>query len=92
MVEYWRVRLRFGIAYIEVIELVREAAAAYEQGSVGASVRLTRRAYQMTVGMLTAFAKVSRNASDRGAVATMDEYLYRYLGRKVEDLEAEAAG
>jgi hypothetical protein len=35
------------------------------------------------------FAKVAKNQSDRGAIATMAEYVYRPLKRKLEELRRE---
>ena len=40
---------------------------------------------------IEAFAQVAKNQSDRGAIATMAEYVYRPLKQKVEQLRAEAA-
>ena len=81
-------RFEFGIAYLEALEAVRSAAnAEYEQRPADAccaaetALAAARRA-------LEAYARVARDQSDRGAIATMNEYVFRPLRAKVEELQA----
>ena len=58
-----------------------QLAEAIEQAQI--ALKTARQAIE-------AFAQVAKNQSDRGAIATMAEYVYRPLKQKVEQLCAEA--
>ena len=81
-VDYWIGRLEFGVGYLDTIELVREAATAEKAGNDAEASRLTSAALDRTRAMLESYAGVARNQSDRGAIATMAEYVYRPLKQK----------
>ena len=81
-VDYWIGRLEFGVGYLDTIELVREAATAEKAGNDAEASRLTGAALDRTRAMLESYAGVARNQSDRGAIATMAEYVYRPLKQK----------
>jgi len=96
-INYWIGRLNFGIGYIDTIEAVRKAAtmeqAAKEKGDTSSyhvlrteAIEQTKAAVEVARQALEAFAKVAKNQSDRGALATMAEYVYRPLKQKVEEL------
>jgi len=99
-INYWIGRLGFGIGYLDTIEAVRKAATT-EQAAKDAKergdeddyrVRLTEAIEQTKAAVATAhqaieaFANVAKNQSDRGAIATMGEYVYRPLKQKVGEL------
>jgi len=92
-IAYWDGRLRFGIGYLDVIDGVHRAATAYaafesarDRPALDEAISETDRTFDETVRMLNTFASVVRNASDRGAIATMDEYVYRFLKGKLATL------
>jgi len=99
-INYWIGRLKFGIAYIDTIEAVRKAATAEqaakeakEKGDEGSfRTQSVEALEQAQVALKTArqaiecFARVAKNQSDRGAIATMAEYVYRPLKQQVEKL------
>src|SRR6185312_6965542 len=49
------------------------------------------RALNLVKSALTNYAEVARDRSDKGAIATMNEYVYRPLLAKVRDLTSKAA-
>ena len=99
-INYWLGRLQFGIGYIDIIEAVRKAATAEQiakdtkeqedeskyHAQLREAIELTEVAVETARQALEAFAGVAKNQSDRGAIATMAEYVYRPLKQKVEDL------
>jgi hypothetical protein len=73
------------------------SAAATDKGDQRtAELKLTEAIQQAQLAQTTAFraiealAKVAMDQADRGAVATLAEYVDRPLKRKVEDLRAAA--
>ena len=86
--DYWVGRFEFGIAYLEALEAVRSAANA-EHEQRPADARLSAEmALAAARRALAAYARVARDQSDRGAIATMNEYVFRPLMAKVEELQA----
>ena len=101
--EYWVGRLEFGIAYFDCVEAVRRATAMRDEADrlrkagrpedakqkmaeAGAELK---RALELSRAMLESYAHVAQDQSDRGAVATMAEYVYRPLKGKVQQWSAE---
>jgi glycosyl hydrolase family 67 len=101
-IEYWIGRLEFGVRYLDTIEAVKTAAVteeaakqARERGDQEEATRKLAEAIQHAEAAQNAafqaietFAGVAKNQADRGAVATMAEFVYRPLQRKVEELRA----
>ena len=99
-VQYWIGRLEFGIGYIDCVEAARQLAnARFElklaQDNANESVVAAKRreaaaraesALQISSDMLNTLATVTRNQSDRGAIAVMSEYIYRPLQEQVQQL------
>ena len=86
--EYWAGRLTFGVEYLNAVEALREAAIAEAEGNREEAVSGAERALESARRALEAYAGVARDQSDRGAIATMNEYVYRALRGKVEELRA----
>ena len=100
-VEYWIGRLEFGIGYIDCIEAVKHLANAkseLELAREGADETLisvkqrvalasAEAAFQISSNMLNTLGSVARNQSDRGAIAVMNEYVYRRLQEQVQQLQ-----
>lgn len=85
---YWIGRFEFGIAYLDAIESLRKAAVAEADGKPAEEViRHTEDSLSRAVEGMQAYARVARDQSDRGAIATMNEYVYRYLKRKLAELQ-----
>jgi hypothetical protein len=88
-VDYWIGRLRFGIGYLDTIEAVRAAATAEAAHNAPEALRHAQRALALARQALEAYAGVARDQSDRGALATMAEYVYRPLKAKARELEQQ---
>ena len=102
-IRYWTGRLEFGVAFFDTLESVAAAATA-EKAATDAkqnnnaglfAKNMAKAAKLATDAQATAFkaidtlAKVAKNQSDRGTVATLAEYMYRPLKRKAEELIME---
>lgn len=101
-VRYWINRLEFGVGYLDALEAVTRAATAEkaaadarQKGDAGtAAMQLAEALQQAKLAQTTAFraieafAQVAKDQADRGAIATLAEYVDRPLKRKVEELRA----
>ncbi|MYE89218.1 hypothetical protein F4X33_09515 [Candidatus Poribacteria bacterium] len=86
-VDYWIGRLRFGIGYLDIIASVRRAAIAEANGQSAEAIQHAETALATARQALEAYAGVVRDQSDRGAIAVMNEYVYRPLKEKVGALQ-----
>jgi len=89
--EYWIGRLRFGIGYLDAIEALHRAATAEAGGKQEETLQEARAALTAATTALEAYAGVARDRSDLGALAVMNEYVYRPLRAKVAELEKGGA-
>ena len=89
-VDYWIGRLQFGIRYLDMIGAVRRAAIAEADGKPAEALRHSETALAIACQALEAYAAVVRDQSDRGAIAVMNEYVYRPLKEKVAILQLES--
>ena len=85
-VDYWMGRLEFGIGYLEMIAAVRSASIAEAEGKAAEALHHAQVALDFARRALEAYARVARDQSDRGAIAVMNEYVYRPLKAKVAAL------
>ena len=86
-VEYWIGRLEFGIGYLDTVEAVRLAAIAEADGNAEEAVAHARRAVGSARAALEAYAGAVKDRSDLGAIAVLNEYVYRPLCAKLRELE-----
>ena len=86
-VDYWIGRLKFGIGYLDMIAAVRRAAIAEADQQPSEAIRQAEIALATACQALQAYADVVRDQSDRGAIAVMNEYVYRPLKDKVAALQ-----
>jgi hypothetical protein len=86
--DYWIGRLEFGAGYFDTIEAVRHAATAEAAGKPVEARGHAKDALVKSRLALEAFARVARDQSDRGAIATMNEYVYRPLRTKAQEMAA----
>ena len=100
-VQYWLGRLEFGIGYIDCIEAAKHLANANSELKLArekedetvvsakrrAALAHAEAALQISSNMLNTLASVARNQSDRGAIAVMNEYVYRRLQEQVQQLQ-----
>ena len=86
-VDYWIGRLKFGIGYLDMIAAVRRAAIAEIDQQPTEAIRQAEIALATACQALQAYAAVVRDQSDRGAIAVMNEYVYRPLKDKVAALQ-----
>ncbi len=87
-VDYWIGRLKFGIGYLDMIAAVRRAAIAEANQQLTEAIRHAEIALATARNALEAYANVVRDQSDRGAIAVMNEYVYRPLKEKVTTLQS----
>jgi hypothetical protein len=86
-VDYWVGRLQFATGFLDTVGAVRRAAMAEAAGRPRAALDLAGVALATARGALAAYASVARDQSDRGAIAILNEYVYRPLQAKVRELE-----
>jgi hypothetical protein len=85
-VDYWIGRLEFGIGYFDTVHSFRRAAKAEQDGQNADAIKYAQGALDLARTSLEAYARVAQDQSDRGAIAMMNEYVYRPLQAKVEEL------
>jgi len=104
-VKYWTGRLQFGVGFFDTFDAAKKAAttdvaakdakqkgdAAGYKAKLAEAIEQTKAAQACAFKAIDTFASIARNQSDRGAVATLAEYLYRPLKRKTEELQREHA-
>ena len=86
-VDYWIGRLKFGIGYLNMIAAVRRAAIAEADRKTVDAIQNAETALVAAREALEAYANVVRDQSDRGAIAVMNEYVYRPLKEKIGALQ-----
>ena len=85
-IDYWIGRLDFGIAYLDCIESLRKAALADSAGERDVALRQTCTAVDHCRAGTKAYAAIVQDQSDIGAIAVMNEHVYRPLKAKVKEL------
>ncbi|PYJ04249.1 MAG: hypothetical protein DME25_10260, partial [Verrucomicrobia bacterium] len=85
-IAYWIGRLEFGLDYLAAIAAVRAAATAESAKDHDRALREAERALELVKQGLSAYVRVARDRSDKGAIAVMNEYVYRPLQAKVAKL------
>ncbi len=104
-IRYWTGRLEFGVAFFDTLETVASAATAEKAAreakqnndtalfaaKLAEAAKLAAEAQATAFNAIDTLAKVAKNQSDRGTVATLAEYMYRPLKRKAEELKTELA-
>ncbi len=85
-VNYWVGRLEFGIDYLNAAELVRDAARADASGRRDDALKAGNAALDAARRAIESQVDVARDQSDRGAVAVLNEHVYRPLRSKLEAL------
>ena len=90
-IDYWVGRLEFAIGFFDTVTTVRHAAMAEAAGRTRAALEQTQTALASARTALAAYARVVRDQSDRGAIAVLNEYVYRPLQAKAKELQAKDA-
>ena len=85
-VNYWVGRLEFGVGYLDTIEAFRLGATAEQEGDAAGALQYAREALAKGTRALESYARVARDQSDRGAIAMMNEYVYRPLKAKAKGI------
>jgi hypothetical protein len=85
-VDYWVGRLEFAVGYLDTVESVHNAAMAESQGKADQAARYANQAVDRARRALESYARVARDQSDRGAIAVMNEFVYRPLKAKAAEL------
>ena len=89
-VDYWVGRLTFAVGYLKAVADLHSAAVAEAAGLRGEALEHTQAALLSARQALEAYAMVARDQSDRGAIAVMNEYVYRPLRAKVKELASSS--
>jgi len=90
--DYWVGRLEFAVDYLNAVEAVRRAATADKRKDRLETLRQTEIALGATRRALEAYARVARDQSDRGALAQLNEFVYRPLKAKLAALQGPTGG
>ena len=90
--DYWVGRLEFAVDYLNAVEAVRRAAIANKRNNRLETLRQTEIALGATRRALEAYVRVARDQSDRGALAQLNEFVYRPLKAKLAALQGSASG
>lgn len=85
---YWDRRLQFGIEYLDAVTELRAAAAAEKAGSFDETLTHTARALDKVRSSLSAYASVVTDQSDVGAIAVMNEFVYRPVRDKLKEINS----
>lgn len=102
---YWMGRFVFGAGYIDTIEATHRAATAEAEANdirkagktdackakIAEAAKLAEQAEQTARKTIDAYAAIVRDQSDRGAIATMAEYVWRPLRDRAKQLKTEPA-
>ena len=89
-VDYWVGRLEFAVDYLNAVEAVHRAAIADQRKDRLETLRQTEIGLGATRRALEAYARVARDQSDRGAIAQLNEFVYRPLKAKRAALQTPA--
>lgn len=84
--QYLAGRLKFGIGYLDAVESIADAGVEEAAGHRASARRHAQRAQTALRRAITAYARVAKDQSDRGAIATLNEFAWRPLNRKVAEL------
>jgi hypothetical protein len=87
-IDYWIGRLQFGIRYLDAVEQVHRAATAEAAHRRDETEAATTAALQCARESIAAYAGVAQDQSDRGAIAVLNEYVYRPLKAKLNDVRS----
>jgi hypothetical protein len=90
-INYWIGRLEFGIHYMNAIEAVHGAANAEANKDAISALREGTHALDLIRQSVNAYAGVAADRSDKGAIAVMNEFVYRPLQAKVDALKTRVA-
>ena len=88
-VDYWVGRLEFAVEYLNTVEAVRRAAKADRDKDRAEAIRQAELALSAARRSIEAYARVARDQSDRGAIAQLNEFVYRSLQRKLAALRGQ---
>ena len=76
---YHAERLRFAVGYLEAVAATRQAGIAAAEGRRGDALAAVVNALERLTAALLVYAAVAADNSDRGAIASINEYGIRFL-------------
>ena len=84
--EFWVGRLEFALGYANTVEALYRGAQAEKAGQREEALSHARSGLESLRQATEAYARVARNRTDLGAIAVLNEYAYRPLQKKTEEL------
>ena len=84
--EFWVGRLEFALGYANTVEALYRGAQAEEKGEREEALSHARKGLESLRQATESYARVARNRTDLGAIAVLNEYAYRPLLKKTEEL------
>ncbi len=81
-------RLEFGIAYLDMIQALREAGNANREAKHEQAADMLQRAVYLAHQAVSAFARIAMPSFDLGALAQLNEDLCQKLSRLLADVQA----
>ena len=76
---YHAERLRFAAGYLDAVAVTRQAGIAEAEGRRGDALAAVATALERLTAALQVYAAIAADNSDRGAIASINEYCIRFL-------------
>ncbi len=76
--------------YLSAVQSVRQAAVAQEQNNLDLSIEHIEAAIESVYDGIGSLSEVAQDQCDRGLIAVLNEYAYRPLMQKYEQLLEES--
>ena len=86
---YFARRFEFGYEYMNALEAVRKSGLAKQAKRKDEQVAELEKALDSITGAGNALAAVASSSSDQGAIALLNEYVYRPVQKLLEQADAE---
>ncbi len=90
-VDYWIGRLEFAVNLLDAIDALHRAAMAEHEKDRPRAIRHAEEALGLAKRAIEAHVGITRDQCDRGAIAQLNEYVYRPIKVKLGELKKQAA-
>ena len=86
LIYYYAKRSQYVLSYLSAVQSVRQAAVAQEQNNQDLSIEHIEAAIESIYDGIGSLSEVAQDQCDRGLIAVLNEYAYRPLMQKYEQL------